>query len=516
MKESSDSSRRLRRGLVGGVAIAGVVLSTLVGTAVPASAADRPGFQLAISPTNGSIGQQYAISVTDATPNTGISVNFQFGSQGQTVSLTTNASGVGNASWIPQFAGGYTAQALSALLGGDSSNTVSGTISAVTTTTTVSVPSTVALNQPVNLTATVRPNGGSYAPTGTVQFALQGGGNIGGPVALNGSTPSTATVSWTPTSLGSVNIVATYSPATVNGVQPAVCNSACTSAAANTVVTNSGSAVGVTVPPLFVGVPSTLTAIVQVPSYAGSVVFTANGSAIGAAAPVNAASTGPNGVATITYTPTAVGNVVIAATWTGNTGQTGTASQTVAVQNATSQDVITVDPNGDPAPWSFTAPNVTPPGNYALAVKTASGAPATLSITGAGCTLAGTTVSVTATSGSCTLNAKTAGGNGFSPGNTNFVLALTNGVQTAQLAAPNSQRIKKGRTITLATASQGETNAGQEVSWAVTQGRANCRLLFPASGAVRLRKTGNGRCTVVGRAPATGSYGPFSISRTYR
>jgi len=516
MKVTSDSSRRLRRGLVGGVAIAGVLLGTLVGAANPASAADRPGFVLAITPTNGSIGQQYAITVTEATPSTDVSVNFQFGSQGQTVSLTTNASGVGNASWIPQFAGGYTAQAQSALLGGDSSNTVSGTISAVAATTTVSVPSTVALNQAVNLTATVRANTGSYAPTGTVQFAIQGGANIGGPVALNGATPSTATVSWTPTSLGSVNLVATYSPATVNGVQPAVCNSACASAAVNTVVTASGSPVGVTVPPLFVGVPTTLTATIFMPSYAGSVVFTANGSAIGAAAPVNAASTGPNGVATITYTPTALGNVGIGATWTGNTGVTGTATQTVAVQNATGADVITVDPNGEPAPWSSTAPNVIPPGNYALAVKTASGSPATLSITGAGCVLAGTTITVTGTSGSCTLNAKTAGGNGFSPGNTNFVLALTNGVQTARLAAPSSRKLSKGQTITLATPSQGETNAGEQITWAITQGRSNCRLLFPASGATRLKKTANGRCTVVGRAPATGSYGPFSISRTYR
>jgi len=514
MQETTEPRRSLRRALVGGVAIAGVMLSTLVGVSAPAQAA--PGFQLSISPASGPIGGSQTVSVQDAPDFSSVSINFQFGSQTQTISVNTDTNGNATATWIPAFAGGYTAQAQNPLLGGQPSNTVSGTISAVTTTTTVAVPNTVALNQPVNLTATVRPSSGSYAPTGTVQFAIQGGANIGGPVALNGNNPSTATVSWTPTSLGSVNIVATYSPATVNGVQPAVCNNACTSAAVNTVVTSSGSAVGITVPALFVGVPTTIVATVFVPSYAGSVVFTANGSAIGAAAPVGPASTGPNGVASITYTPTALGNVVIQATWTGNTGVTGSASQTVAVQSASGADVITVDPNNDPAPWSATAPNVTPPGNYVLGVKTASGSAATLTISGAGCALAGNTLTVTATSGSCVLNAKTAGGNGFTPGNANFTLALTNGVQTAQLAMPVSQRIRKGRTITLATPNQGETNAGQEISFVVTAGRNNCRLVYPASGAVRMRKTGSGRCTVVGRAPATGSYGPFSISRTYR
>ena len=520
MQETTEPRRSLRRALVGGVAIAGVMLSTLVGVSAPAQAADAT----VSVPNTGTVGVQFNVVVSapaDAVNgdvsiqvfNNGNAVGFASGGKMQPIpggaTFTTPYTPAQNGNF--NFVATVTVDGNTAYTANNSTN-----VASVTTTTSVNAPNTVALNQPVNLVATVAPTQGSFQPRGTVQFAIQGGANIGGPVQLNGGTPSTATVSWTPTSLGSVNIVATYSPASSGGITPAVCNNACTSAPDNVVVTSTGNAVGLSVPNLFVGVPSTLVATVFIPSYAGSVVFTVNGSAIGAAAPVTAASVGTAGVASVVYTPAAVGNVTLAATWTGNNGQTGTTSQTATVQTATGPDIVTIDPNGDPAPWSSSAPNLTPPGNYVLGVKTASGSAATLTISGAGCALAGNTVTVTGTSGSCVLNAKTAGGNGFSPGNSNFTLALTNGVQTAALAMPSSRRVPKGRTITLATPSQGETNAGQEISFRVTAGRNNCRLVYPASGAVRMRKTGSGRCTVVGTAPATGNYSPFSISRTYR
>jgi hypothetical protein len=508
-KEPVTTRRRLARGVTGISAILALLFSSLV-IASPA----RADVAITVTPSTPTVGVPTTVAFTGAAPNSSVAITFapsNFSAQ-PVDQVFASDSGTGSFTWIPALNGSVQITVTAVIPGGtpqSASSTVS--VNPVTVVTTVNAPNVAAINQPINLVATVAPSAGGYRPTGTVQFAIQGGANIGGPVNLTNANPPTATLAWTPTGLGSVNIVATYSPARVSGVQPAVCNNACTSAPDNIVVTASGTAVGISVPPLFVGSPATLTATVFIPSYAGSVVFTANGAAIGAAVPVTAP-----GTASVTYTPTALGNVALAVTWTGNTGQTGTTSQTVAVQPAGGTDSITIEPVGATAAWSTTAPTTLPPATYVLGVQTASGATATLTEAGAGCSLSGTTFTVTGTSGTCTVTAASPGGRGFTPATVTFTLALTSGAQTARLAIPNSGFVRKGRTITLETANQGTTSAGETINWRVTRGASRCRLVYPSSGAVRLRKVRAGSCTVVGSAPATGNFGPFFISRTYR
>lgn len=502
-----STPRRTWRRMVVGAASAALMIGSASVAATPARADNN----LTLSVAQGAVvGMPTNVAISGASSTllgAQASVVFSFNNGAtQQITIGVSGNGSGTGTWIPQSTGGFTALATSP--DGLQTGNTSGSVAQVATTTTVNAPNVVGVNQAVTLTATVAANGGStYGPTGSVQFAIQGGANIGQPVALNGATPSTATVSWTPTSLGTVNIVATYIPAKGGG---AACGSACTSAVDAISVTASGSNVGISVPPMYLNTPVTITATVYVPSFAGSIAFTANGVGIGGSMPV-----GANGVTSVTYTPTALGNVTIATTWSGNNGQSGATSQTVTVQAQGKVDTITVDPNGDPTPWNAGGSNAVAPGNYVLVTKTASGSPVTLAVAGAGCTLTGTTLVVAGTSGTCTLTAASAGGNGYSPATATYALAIGAGGQTANLAIPNSGKIKKGRTITLATPAQGTTSAGQAIEWSVVSGKPRCKISYPANGAVKMKKTKNGSCTVVGVAGAAGGFGPFYIQRTY-
>jgi subtilase family serine protease len=77
-------------------------------------------------------------------------------------------------------------------------------------TTTVLTASTTApvVNTAVTLTATVTSNSGGAAPSGTVQFVIDGA-NAGAPLTLSSGS---ATYSYTPTTAGSHTIVANYTP----------------------------------------------------------------------------------------------------------------------------------------------------------------------------------------------------------------------------------------------------------------------------------------------------------------
>lgn len=494
-----------RRLGLAGAAIA-LLAGGLVGAALPAQAAN-----LSVSFAPGAVvGVPASVSVSGATngatlgANVNFSVNFSNGNN-QAFSIQVDDSGTGTGTWVPDFAGGFTALASD----GTNQTTDRGSVSAVGTTTSVTAPSVAGINQAVTLQATVASTGGStFGPTGSVQFSVQGGAKIGQPVALNGATPSVASVNWTPTALGNTAIVATYIPANNGG---ATCSGgSCTSSPASVNVTASGSNVGLSVPALYAGTPATITATVYQASYAGSVAFSVNGAGIGGSVPV-----GANGVATVSYTPSGPGNVTISASWTGNNGQSGTASQTVTVQAQGKADTIVVDPNGDPAPWSSTSPNQVVTGNYVLTTKTASGAAAKLSVTGAGCALSGNTLVISGTSGSCTLTATSPGGNGYAGTTANFALVIGAGGQTANLALPNSGRVKKGRTITLAAPGQDTTNAGQVIDWNVISGAKSCKLLYPADGSVKMKKVKKGTCVVAGSAPASNNLGPFYVQRSY-
>lgn len=506
LASATERRRSLVRRLIPAGAAVALLAGSLIGSAIPAQA---DSLSVSFAP-GATVGLPASVSIAGATNGASLGANVSFSvtysnGSAQAFNVQVAEDGSGTGTWVPTASGGFTALASD----GTNQTTGKGSVSQVSTSTSVNAPNVAGVNQQVSLQATVAAAGGStFGPTGSVQFSIQGGAKIGQPVALNGATPSVASVNWTPTALGNTNIVATYLPANNGG---ATCSgNGCTSSASTVNVTASGSNVGISVPALYANTPATITSTVYVASYAGSIAFTANGAGIGGSLPV-----GANGITTVSYTPTAPGNVTIAVTWTGNNGQSGTTSQTVTVQPQGKADTIVVDPNGDPAPWSSTSPNQVVPGNYVLAVKTASGATPTLAVTGAGCALSGTTLVISGGSGSCTLTAQSAGGNGYAATTATFQLNLGAAGQTATLALPNSGKVKKGRTIVLARPGQDTTNAGAVISWSVLSGKDKCALIYPADGSVKLKKKKAGACTVAGSAPAAGGLGPFYVQRTY-
>ena len=398
---------------------------------------------------------------------------------------------------------------------GSQSQAYRSAINTGSTTTTVAAPNTAKVGAATTLTATVAAaNGGTFSAQGTVQFSILGGGNIGGPVTLSNAIPSTASIQWTPATVGTFSVVATYTP--VNAGTPNAntnCGSSCTSAPDVVSVTTSGVNVYLANPPaMAAGIPATLTAVVSAVPSSGTVTFTVNGSAFAANVPVNAA-----GQAQATWTPPAAGTYTIGAGWVGTSGQTGTSADVVSVGAAPAQSdqIVIVTANGTTlVPGSsYSVPNGT---KLTFTSSTASGSPLTYSTTGP-CTISAGSFSANSGTGTCLVTAASPGGNGFGPATNTVTVNLVPGNQTAKLAAPASGNVNVGKTLTLAKASQGKTNIGKPISWKITKGKGSvCSLSFPSSGAVKLKINAKGKCSVkASAAGVSGQWNPYSLTRTY-
>lgn len=429
----------------------------------------------------------------------------------QTIGTATFANCVGSTfqytfQWIPATTG---PQYITATVADGTSNAVRTQITAIATTTRITAASTAQLGVPTTVTASVTANNGSLAsPQGSIQFSIVGGGNIGGPVQLNNAVPSTVQIQWTPTVLGSQSLIATYIPSSNNFT----CGATCASAPDTIQVTSTGVKMYLANPPAFaVGIPSTITAVVSVVPPSGTVRFTVNGSTIGSSAVQG------NGQAPITWTPPAAGNFTIGAVWNGAGNLTSSAQEVVSVgATPNAPDQIRV--------VSSSGTVLTPGATYQLANGTvvtftataASGSPVTLTESGP-CALTGNTFTANGGSGQCRVTASSNGGNGYGPTSGTVTIALVPGAQTTPQAPRASGRINRGTTVTLVTAANNVTNAGQRMSWRVTSGSRFCELRFPANGNIRLRAVRNGNCDVRATAPAVaGQWNRLVINRTYR
>ncbi len=162
---------------------------------------------------------------------------------------------------------------------------------------------------------------------------------------------------------------------------------------------------------------------------------------------------------------------------------------------------------------SFQIPNGS---TFTFQASTLSGAAVTLTETGP-CQVSGLTLVVDTGNAQCNLTASSPGGNGYAPVQQGYTVITIPGTQTAALAAPNSGRFSKGRTIRLQNPAQGQTNAGRNITWRVTSGANRCRIVYPSSGAVNLRLQRAGQCNVVARAPGVaGQWNQFRMERSYR
>lgn len=495
------TSRRLRGLISGGTAAATVTVASVGLAASPASAA-VDGF------TNGFTGVTQTISL-DATPT-------MMGQPVCTIQPTINGvaqpttsgalvNGVATILWTPSTTG----VATFSLTDCTTMSTIpTVTISPVPTTAVVAAPDTAKVGVATKVTVTVQSQSPSSTfPSGQVVLKDANGATVQ-TLALNntnvGSGQSTAVWMWTPPNAGTYTFKASY-----NGDANA---SRSESPLDTTIATTSGSAISLTVPPQFTsGVPVTLVATVGVPGAQGSVGFTWNGQPISASVPL------VNGAAAYTWTPPGAGTGTLGANYMTNQGGSGSTTQQITVVSGpASLDVITLVQPG----WGQWAPN----GTYALGngtqftfqASTLSGSPVTLTNTGP-CNNSGLSLTIDTGSGQCNLVATSPGGNGYSAVKNGYTVNIIPGTQSATLSIPNSGRVRLKKAYALEGPGQGDTNAGQNITWAIKKGStAVCRLGFPADGSVTITLVKKGQCMVTGKAPGVGGqWNPYSIARTY-
>jgi hypothetical protein len=390
----------------------------------------------------------------------------------------------------------------------DTSNTINVAVSStVSTVTTIAAPNVATVGTATKVQVNVAAQGQTaYAPTGTVTV-VDGSGNVVTTMGLtaDGRSKSFAYWWWTPPSPGSYAFTARY-----NG------DSIATSSTSPTDLVNatlSGNTISLLAPSqMTVGVPVTLTATVVPSTIQGSVGFTFNGTPISASVPLK------NGVASMQWTPTVAGAAVMGVSYMTNGGASGSTSDKVnIVSGPAQQDVITFTQPG----WGSWAPG----GQYRLpngtsttmAASTLSGSPVTLTETGP-CSVSGLTITVPVSSGQCNIQASSPGGRGYAPVSYGYTVLPTLGNQTATLAAPLSGKLTKGRTYVIETPGQVDTNAGQNISWKITQGKNSvCKLGYPADGSVTLKMIKKGVCNIRGTAPGVpNQWNPYVVTRSYR
>lgn len=379
----------------------------------------------------------------------------------------------------------------------------------VATTTTIEAPNNAKLGQAVTITATVTSSGGSqYNPPGQVVITDANNATIKTMGLTNGpgNGQSYAYFSWTPQTAGSYIFKATYVPATGSLA------TASTSIQDTIIATPSGSPISISAPPtLNQGTPATLKASVYPSNTQGSVGFTINGNPISASIPL------VNGVATYTWTPNVSGQVTLGASYTTNTGGSGSTSEVVTINAApAAADVITLVQPGWGAWGNGGTYNMGNGANFTFQASTLSGSPVTLSENGP-CVVNGLNLQVNSGSGNCVMKASSAGGNGYSPVTYTYNINLVPGQQTATVSAPVSGRYKVGRVLVLESPNQQDTNAGQNINWNVKKaGKKFCQILYPSTGAVTLKIKGKGTCTVIGSAPGVpGQWLKFQTARQY-
>ncbi len=389
------------------------------------------------------------------------------------------------------------------------SNAVTVTVGGVVaTTTTINAPNTATIGQSITITATVTSAGGSqYNPPGQVRITDANNATITTMGLTNGpgAGQSYAYFRWTPQTAGTFIFIATYVPSSGSLA------TASTSPQDALIATPSGNTISISAPPtLSLGTPVTLVATVYPSSVQGSVGFTVNGAPISASIPIS------NGSASFTWTPNIGGKITLGASYTTNTGGSGSTSEVVTVSAPTATDVITLVQPGWGAWANGGSYNMGNGANFAFQANTLSGAPVSLTETGP-CQVSGLTLSVNSGSGACNMKASTPGGNGYAGVTYSYNINLVPGIQTAKISAPPSGRFKVGRVLVLESPNATDTDAGQNISWKIKKGgKKYCALLYPSSGAVTLRIKGKGTCTAIGSAPGVaGQWQPFTTARNY-
>lgn len=407
----STTRTRLVRGTLAAALTLGMTAGAALAAGAPAQAASA-GF---IAAPNSMVGvnTQIVISAPSAAGQT-VAIGAQVGAFATTLQTTIGSNGYGYLTWNPGSPGTWQFNGLGII-----ANLGSTTASVVPmpTYTELLAPNNVQQGVPTTVTAAVVAPIGNIAPTGTVTLQTGASAVAISSAGLSGSlasTVSTASLPWTPPSLGQYPLQATFGGGAWVGS---------TSQIEQPFVT------GVT--PLALRMPATLnmgtpTIIQGQVGYGypdGTVAFFANG--VGISGSVQTV----NGVATIQWTPPGTGIYYISASYTGaipNTNpvrfQSGTSNQSVNVQGPRPIDNITVVPTGQPV-WSIAQPVVMTVGQtITLAGTSQSGTPVIFSEQG-NCVIAGAVLRALSP-GQCTVTAQSPGTASIAPGSETYTITV--------------------------------------------------------------------------------------------
>ncbi|MCX6432282.1 MAG: hypothetical protein NTX29_05665, partial [Actinobacteria bacterium] len=262
---------------------------------------------------------------------------------------------------------------------------------------------------------------GTLAPTGSVSLTTASGAALGGAALTGsfGSSTSTATVPWTPSTGGPIAIKASYLPA--SGGQ-----GASTSPVSQPNATTADTVVAMRWPTnLYVGTPTAFQAVLGAGYPEGTVAWTMDGVGISGSMPTT------NGVASFLWAPPTSGIHTISVAYTGASPSqaglvwsNGTSSQVVNVLPARAADNITVNPPTQPV-WSIAQPiSMTAGSTVTLVGASASGTPVVFSEQGP-CVIAGAVLTALS-AGQCQVTAITPGNATLTPGSETYTITVTN------------------------------------------------------------------------------------------
>jgi hypothetical protein len=492
----------LRR-IVAAAAVA-VTAVALTGLGAPAHAVGGPSLTL-VTAGSGTVGvSQSATAVITSTA--GIDPT------GAVATFAVNGAVAGTSPWVSSGEGWTATYAWAPTVGGAnnvtaywanaSSNTAVTYASAVSTQTTTTSASWAQVGTWVPVTVTVTASAGSTSPAGTVTLSGTGGFSQAANLTPVSAGTSTAVTNYFAGTLGTVTLTASYTPSNSSTLSS-------TSGPDTITVSNSASPVTISVPTtITVGVPTQVTVTSQA-TRTGWVTVTANGVTIANQTYFS------NGTVVIPVTPPAAGAYTITAVVTSPTGVQYTATDTAVASAPTVPDVVSLTVNGY-GPLSTTTPfNAANGSVFTLIPSAASGATVTVTESGP-CVLNGNVLTIPTGTGSCTLTAKSPGGNGRAAASSAFPVTLMAGTQTSAVNPKASGKYKPKALLVLAPKGA-KTNINQGVTWKVSSGSKYCSIVKKNGNVnVKLGSAHGKRCTVKGTSPAVpGQWNAYLIERTY-
>lgn len=373
-----------------------------------------------VAAASGIVGISQSIQVSAPRyANRTVGVNVSGAGTSVPLSIALDSSGNGSAAWVPPASGTWQAQGTGPFAIATGSTFF---VSAVPTATTLYAPNQAQAGVATDLVATVQATSGALLPLGSITFSNQYGGTIGSAqLVAGGNGMSTATLSWTPPSIGYYPIVATYFPAAGAG---GFANTGASSDVDTVQVVQGQPAMALRLPSAYrLGTPTTLTALITNSNLVGGAAFLSN--ANGTITNIGGSVAASGGTAQASWTPTTLGNQIISASFSAtNSYVSAVAQQIVTVLPAYVRDPISVAPSGQ-GQWPLTATiPLRANARVAVAASAQSGSPLSMSTSG-NCVMIATTLIATATPGTCVLTVTSPGASDWSANTATYTFEVS-------------------------------------------------------------------------------------------